>query len=106
MAAVKFRRRQIEQAGLVLIDQPPALLGGGPVLAGDLQRRIEPRRLPFDRGKRVARLRGHDGRRAALEDAGLLGGDLVERVAEKIGVVDGDRVMTRGERMVDHVGGV
>ena len=90
MAAVKFRRRQIEQAGLVLIDQPPALLGRGPVLAGDLQRRIEPRRLPFDHGERVARLRGDDGRRPALEDAGLLRGDLFERIAEKIDVVDRD----------------
>ena len=90
MAAVKLRRRQIEQAGLVLIDQPAALLGGGPVLAGDLERRIEPRRLPLDHGQRVARLRGDDRRRAALEDAGLLGGDLLERVAEKFGVVDRD----------------
>ena len=36
MAAVEFRRRQIEQARFVLIDQPATLLGRGPVLAGDL----------------------------------------------------------------------
>ena len=40
MAAVKLRRRQIEQPVVVLINQPAALLGRGPVLAGDRQRRL------------------------------------------------------------------
>ena len=88
MAAVKLRRRQIEQACFVLIDQPSAFFGRGPVLAGDLQRRAELGRLPLDHGERVARLRRNDRRRAALENAGLLGGDLLERVAEKIGMID------------------
>ena len=58
VAAEEPRRRQVEQAGFVLIDQPAALLGGGPILAGDLERRAERAGLPLDHGERVARLRG------------------------------------------------
>ena len=43
---------------------------------------------------------------AALEDAGLLIGDLLERVAEKLGVVDRDAGDDGGERMIDHIGRV
>src|SRR5450830_1233085 len=103
MAAVKFRRRQIEQARFILIDQASALLGGGPILAGNLQRRAEFRRLPFDHGERVAALRGDDRRHAALEDAGLLGRDLVERVPEKVGVVDRNARDDRGQWLVHHI---
>jgi len=103
---LEFQAGEIEQAGLVLIDQPPAFLGCGPVLAGDLQRRIEPRCLPLDHGERVARLRRHNGRRAALEDAGLFSRDLFERVAEKINVVDRNARDDGGERMIDHIGRV
>jgi hypothetical protein len=56
MAAVKFRRRQIEQPVAVLINQPAAFLGRGPVLAGDAERRPHARRLPLDDGERLARL--------------------------------------------------
>ena len=83
MAAEQLRRRQIEQAVVVLIDQPAALLGRGPVLAGDADRRPDARGLALDHRERLARLRRHDRRHAALEDAGLLGGDLAERVAEE-----------------------
>ena len=85
------RRRQIEQAGVVLIDQPAALLGRGPVLAGDPDRRAGARRRALDHRQRLARLRRDDRRHVALEDAGLLGRDLRDAVAEIVGVVERDR---------------
>ena len=106
MAAVKLRRRQVEQTRLVLINQPAALFGRGPILAGDFQRRIEPRRLPLDHGERIARLRGDDGRRLPLENAGFFRRDLLDRVAEKIGVIDRNARDDGGERMIDHIGRV
>ena len=58
VAAVELRRRQIEQAGLVLIDQAAALLGArsspAPAIVSGAP---QPRRLPLDHGERVARLR-------------------------------------------------
>ena len=60
MAAEELRRRQIEQAVVVLIDEPAALLGRGPVLAGDPDRRVQARGLALDHRERLARLRGHD----------------------------------------------
>ena len=106
MAAVKLRRRQVEQAVAVLINQPAALLGRRPVLAGDDQRRFNPRRLPLDDGERLARLRRHRRRHAALEDAGLLRGDRSDRVAEKIAVVERHRRDRARQRTLDDVGGV
>ena len=106
VTAIKLRRRQIEQARFVLIDQPAALLGRSPILAGDLQRHIEPRRLPFDHRKRVASLRCDNGRRPALENTGLLIGDLVERIAQKVGMIDRDASDDGRERMIDHIGRV
>ena len=106
MAAIKFRRRQIEQPVAVLIDEPAAFLGRGPVLAGDVQRRAQPRRLPLDDGERLARLAGDDRRHVALENAGLLGGDLFERVAEKFAVIERQPRDDAGERALDDIGGV
>ena len=62
--------------------------------------------LALDHRKRLARLRRHDRRHAALEDAGLLGGDLLERIAEELDVIERDRRDHGRERTVDHVGGV
>ncbi len=42
----------------------------------------------------------------ALENAGLLVGDLLDRVAEKIGVIDRDPRDDGGERMIHHIGRV
>ena len=84
VAAVEFRRRQIEQPVAVLIDQPAALLGRGPVFARDLERRAQPRRLRARSPPAPSRgWRRHHGGHVTLEDAGLLGGDLLDRVAEK-----------------------
>ena len=56
--------------------------------------------------ERRIRLRRDHRRHAALEDAGLLGGDLLERVAEKFEMIDRHRRDHAGERLLDHVGGV
>ena len=104
MTAIKLRRRQIEQARFVLIDQPATLFGRGPVLAGDFQRCIEPCGLPLDHGESVARLRRDNCRRRTLENAGLFGSDLLDGVAKKIGVIDGDPGDDGGERMIHHIG--
>ena len=78
------RRRQIEQAALVLIDQPAALFADVPVLAGDMQRRAQ----RFACASITAIASGccsrADHRHAALDDAGLLGGDLASACRREI----------------------
>src|SRR5690349_19341301 len=106
MPAVELRRRQIEKAGIILINQAAALFRGGPVLAGDPDRRLHASGLALDHRKRLARLRRHDRRHLALEDAGLLRGDERDGVAEKLGVVERYRRDHGCEWMLDHVGGV
>ena len=106
VAAGQARRRQVDEAVLVLIDQAAALLARHPMLAGGLDRGAEPRGRVLDHAQRLARLRRDHRRHAALEDAGLLGGDRGERVAQEIDVVDRDRRDHGRERMRDHVGGV
>src|SRR5271154_2561986 len=88
------------------MDGAPALLGRGPVLAGDLERCGEPCRLALDDGERLARLAGDDRRHAALEDAGLLGGDLFDRVAEKLVVIEREPRDHARQRTLDHIGSV
>ena len=100
------RRREIEQTGIVLIDQPAALLGRAPVLSGNDDRRAGARGRAFDDRERFARLRGNDSRHVALEDPGLLIRDLCDAVAEIIGVIERDRRHDRGKRCIDHVGRV
>ena len=51
-------------------------------------------------------LRGNHGRSAALDDAGFLGGDASEILAQIIGVIERDRRDDARERPVDHVGSV
>ena len=90
MPADEPRARQVEQPVLVLVDEPAALLVDAEILAADEDRR----------GRRRARRRSRSTASAsacscgaitagqpALEDAGLLAGDLGERVAEVFGVV-------------------
>jgi hypothetical protein len=104
--AVELGRRQIDQPGIVLIDEAAAFFRGGPILAGDPDRRLHARGLPLDHGERLARLRGHDRRHVALEDAGLLSRDQRDRVAQELGVVERHRRDNGGERALDHVGGI
>ena len=88
MPPVKFRRRQIEQPIVVLINEPPAFLGRRPVFAGDGKRRFDPCGLPLDDRKRIARLARYHRRNAGFENAGLLGGDRDQRVAEEIAMIE------------------
>src|SRR6185503_21335018 len=52
------------------------------------------------------RLRRDDGGAALLQDAGLGGRDLGERIAEELHVIERDRHYDGGQRRRDHVGGV
>ena len=106
MAAVKLWRRQIEQAVVVLINQAPAFLGRGPVLARDAQRRLHAAGLPLDHRQRLAHLAGDHRRHAALEDAGFFRGDLLDGIAEEIAMIDRHRRDDAHKRPLDHIGGV
>ena len=76
------------------------------MLAGNVQRRLKPRRLTLDHGKSFARLASDNRRHIALDDAGLFSGDLFERIAEKFAVVERQPGDDAGQRVFDHIGGV
>ena len=80
VAAEQPRQRQVEQAVLVLVDEPAALArrpskSRPPIDAAARPSRAASRSITVER--RVA-LRRDDRRAAALEDAGLLAGDLLD----------------------------
>ena len=106
MTAIEFWRRKIQQPRGVLIDEAAALFRGRPVLAGDLDRRLGARRHALDRRQSFARLRRHDRRHGRFENAGLLGGDLAQRIAEMLGVVERHRRNDGRQRVIDHIGRV
>ena len=106
MPAEQFWRRQVHQAALVLIDQPPALDIDVPPLACRMQRRAQPPGVLLDHGDRLSRLLGANHRHVGLDDPGLLSRDRRQRVAEKLGVIHADRRDHGRERRIDHVGGV
>jgi hypothetical protein len=81
-------------------------LGRRPVLAGDGKRRLDPRRLPLDHGKRLARLAHHHRRHAGFKDAGFLRGDRFDRVAEEIAMIERQPCDHAGDRSFDDIGGV
>ena len=62
--------------------------------------------MALDDGQRVARLAHHDRRHPALEDTGLLSGNLLDRVAEEFGVVQGEARDHARERTLHDIGGV
>ena len=72
MAAVKPRRRQIEQAVVVLIDEAAVFLARIPVLPRQFQRRAHALGALLDHRQRLIRLRRDDHRHATLDDAGFL----------------------------------
>ncbi len=76
------------------------------VLAGDGQRRPHPRGLAFDHRQRLAHLAGDYGRHVALEYPGLLGGNLLDRIAEEIAVIQRDARDHARQRPLNHIGGV
>ena len=99
-------QRQVEEPALVLEDEPPALLVGVPVLAAGEERGADALRARLDHGERRLLLAAHHAGHAALDDPGLLAGDLGHGVAQELGVVDRDGG-DRGERGArDDVGGV
>ena len=69
-------QRQVEQAGLVLVDHAAAFGPDVPVLAVGQQRRAEAGGAGLDHREALVGLRADDAGHAALEDAGLFGGDL------------------------------
>ena len=104
VAPIELGRRQVEQAGIVLIDQAAAFLGCDPILAGDPDRRLDPRRLALDCDQGLAHLRRDDRRHVRFEDAGLLAGDLGESLTEMLGMIERHRRDHGGERALDHIG--
>ena len=89
MPAEQLRRRQVQQAALVLIDQPPVLDIDVPVLAGHVQRRAHPLRLLLDHGHAPRRsVRREITGTPRLMMPAFSPAIVVERVAEKFGVID------------------
>ncbi|MPL60817.1 hypothetical protein SDC9_06379 [bioreactor metagenome] len=103
MRAGQHRQRQIKQPGLVLIDQPAALLEGMPVLAMHEERRADPGGAGLDHLERRLFLRADDAGHAALQDPGLLAGDLGQGFAQKGLMVDRDRGDDGQRRPRDHI---
>ena len=66
----------------------------------------EPRGARLDHRQRLGRLGGDDAGHAAFQDAGLFAGDLGQRLAQILGVVDRDGGDDRQPRGADHVGRV
>ncbi len=104
MASEQPRPRQIEQPVLILVDQPPVLLRHQPMLARHHQLRAEPRRLALDHAACLVDLRGDHRRHPRLENAGLLGRDLHDAVAEILDVIERDRSDHGRDRALDDVG--
>ena len=106
MPAVKLGRGQIEKAVLILVDEPATFLGRGPILAGNFERRAQSRGLSLDNGERLARLTGDHRRHAGLEDTGLFGGHLDQRVTQKFAMIEREPGNDACQRAFDHVRGV
>ncbi|MNE53878.1 hypothetical protein D3C80_1486280 [compost metagenome] len=106
MRPAQRRGRQVEEAFLILINQPAALGPGVEVHAHDGQRRMDLRRAAFDHGHNRLGLTGDDAARASFQDARLLGGDALDPVAQELGVVQIDGGDDAQQRPVDDVGGV
>ena len=71
-----------------------------------MQRRARTLGMALQHRRDEIGLRRDHGRHAGAEDAGLFGGDLFDRVAEKLHVIHRDRRHDARERTVNHIGGV
>jgi hypothetical protein len=101
------RQGQIEQAVAILIDQAAAILMDVEILRADQDARgADALGRGFQHRRRLRLLRRDHGRRAALEDAGLLACDLGDGVAEIFGMVERDRRHHRAGGMGDDIGRV
>ena len=104
MRAGKGGERQLALAQPVGEDEILLLPRDGPFLAIAGKRRLELGGAGLEDGQRLRRLRRHHHGPAALDDAGLLEGDLGERVAEMLHMVEGDRHLYRHHRLRDDIG--
>jgi hypothetical protein len=103
MPAKQSRRRQVEQPGFILIDQASALLGGGPFLAHDVQRRADVFGLAHDDRQRSFALTPDHSGHAAPQNGGFLGRDFLQRVAKQVDMIDRHRRDHARDRLFDHV---
>ena len=102
-----FRQRQIEQAGLVLIDQPSVVLAHMVFLPVADQRRAQAVGDLFQhRFAALVLLTGDDHGRAGFDDAAFFRGNGLDVGSEKIGVINGDRRDHAHKRLFDHIGGI
>ena len=106
VGADEVGQRQVEEAVRVEVGHAAVLLPDLPVLAFDHERGEHARRLLLDDGERLGLLAADHAADAVLEDAGLLGGDLGQGLAEVLLVVDGDGGDDGEAGAVDDVGGV
>ena len=106
MAAGQARQRQVEQPDRVLEHQPAVLLVHREIAAADDARRADPQGFALDHRQRQPVLLGDHRRGAALENARLFIGDLVDRRAEEFGMIHRHRGDHRDGRRVDDVGRV
>ena len=106
MPPEQARQRQIEEAVLVLEDEPAVLLEHVPALPSGKHRGAKLARARFDHAKRRIALAGHDGGPAALQNARLLARDGLDGVAEKGAVIERNRGQHGRKRRIDHVRGV
>ncbi len=104
MAAAQLRQGQVEQAVLVLEDEPAVLFEGLPVLVGDGHRAAQALGRPHQNLARFIRLDSDHGRPAALQDAGLFRRDQGQRVAQILLVVVVDGGNHRDSRVGDDIG--
>ena len=106
VTAKQARRREIEQAALVVIDKTPVLDADMPFLRRGKQRRAHLLRGLLDHRLRFGLLLGRNHRHAALDDTGLFASNLDERIAEEFGMIHADRRDDARERRVHDVGGI
>ncbi len=95
--------RQVEKAGFVLEDQAAAFLPDIPVAPEGEHRGGEAVGLGLDHPGDLGGLRADHDRHAGLDDASLLGGDLFQRLAEVLLMVEADRRDDGQRRALDDV---
>ena len=106
VAAGQARQRQVKQAALIGVDQPPQLLAGRKILPADGQRRMQPPRLALQHEQRTLVLRRQNGGDAALDNSSFLESDFVDCGAQKLRMVNRYRRHHAGKRTVNHIGRV
>ena len=106
MTARQARRRQIEQAALVLEHQPAVFLVDVKIPVRDNSGSADAARLAQQDIARAVRLEADDRGSAALKNPGLLVSDFFNGAAEELLMVERNRGDDRGLRRRDHIGRV